>query len=173
MGPLLRQNPGLHLEVVATDKLVDIVAEGFDAGVRFGERLSQDMIAVRIKHRLRFVVVGSLTCGKGARGPHRRRQVGSMSRRLVCGRREPVSLLPEPALCFSRITGVDRVIKVLTIQTRGVYCATLMTPNTHTHSFNQARPAAPACVTSGRLIDDRPGRACALGMLGRSIDSTD
>lgn len=59
MGPLVRQNPGLHLEVVATDKLVDIVAEGFDAGVRFGERLSQDMIAVRIKHRLRFVVVGS------------------------------------------------------------------------------------------------------------------
>ncbi len=59
MGPLLQQNPGLHLDVVATDKLVDIVAEGFDAGVRFGERLSQDMIAVRIKHQLRFVVVGS------------------------------------------------------------------------------------------------------------------
>ena len=59
MGPLLRQNPGLHLDVVATDKLVDIVEEGFDAGVRFGERLSQDMIAVRIKPRLRFVVVGS------------------------------------------------------------------------------------------------------------------
>ena len=59
MGPLLRENPGLHLEVVATDKLVDIVAEGFDAGVRFGERLSQDMIAVRLKPRLRFVVVGS------------------------------------------------------------------------------------------------------------------
>jgi DNA-binding transcriptional LysR family regulator len=49
----------LHLDVVATDKLVDIVAEGFDAGVRFGERLSQEMIAIRIKHRLRFVVVGS------------------------------------------------------------------------------------------------------------------
>src|SRR5579862_6035898 len=49
MGPLLKQNPGLHLDVVATDRLVDIVAEGFDAGVRFGERLSQDMVAVRIK----------------------------------------------------------------------------------------------------------------------------
>ena len=61
----------------------------------------------------------------------------------------------------------------LTIQTRGVYCATLMTPNTHTNSFRQARPTALACVTSGCLKDDRPGRACALGMLGRSIDSTD
>ena len=59
MGPLIKQNPGLHLDVVATDRLVDIVAEGFDAGVRFGERLSQDMVAVRIKPRLRFVVVGS------------------------------------------------------------------------------------------------------------------
>ncbi len=59
MGPLVRNNPGLHLDVVATDKLVDIVAEGFDAGVRFGERLSQDMVAVRIKNEMRFVVVGS------------------------------------------------------------------------------------------------------------------
>ncbi|HEV2674766.1 MAG TPA: LysR family transcriptional regulator [Aliidongia sp.] len=59
MGPLLRQNPGLRLDVVATDRLVDIVEDGFDAGVRFGERLSQDMIAVRIRPRLRFAVVGS------------------------------------------------------------------------------------------------------------------
>jgi len=59
MGPLLAENPGLQLDVVATDRLVDIVEEGFDAGVRFGERLSQDMIAVRIKPRLRFAVVGT------------------------------------------------------------------------------------------------------------------
>ncbi len=59
MGPLIRQNPGLHLDIVATDRLVDIVEEGFDAGIRFGERLTQDMIAVRIRPRLRFAVVGS------------------------------------------------------------------------------------------------------------------
>lgn len=59
MGPLLRQNPGLHLDIVATDRLVDIVEEGFDAGIRFGERLMQDMIAVHIKSTLRFSVVGS------------------------------------------------------------------------------------------------------------------
>src|SRR5262249_36529126 len=45
MGPLLAENPNLHLDVVATDRLVDIVEEGFDAGIRLGERLSQDMIA--------------------------------------------------------------------------------------------------------------------------------
>lgn len=59
MGPLLKQNPGLHLDIVATDRLVDIVEQGFDAGIRFGERLMQDMIAVRIKPTLRFAVVGS------------------------------------------------------------------------------------------------------------------
>jgi DNA-binding transcriptional LysR family regulator len=59
MEQLIKRNPGLKLEVVATDKLIDIVEEGFDAGIRFGERLSQDMIAVRIKSTFRFAVVGS------------------------------------------------------------------------------------------------------------------
>jgi DNA-binding transcriptional LysR family regulator len=59
MGPILDKNPGLHLDIVATDRLVDIVEQGFDAGVRFGEQLMQDMIAVRIKPTLRFAVVGS------------------------------------------------------------------------------------------------------------------
>jgi len=57
--PLLERNPGLRLNIAATDSLVDIVEEGFDAGIRFGERLGQDMIAVRIKPVLRFAVVGS------------------------------------------------------------------------------------------------------------------
>jgi DNA-binding transcriptional LysR family regulator len=59
IAPLLQRNSGLRLEVVATDKLVDIVEEGFDAGIRFGERLSQDMVATRIRSELRFAVVGS------------------------------------------------------------------------------------------------------------------
>ena len=59
IGPLTTQNPGLHLDVVATDQLVDIVEEGFDAGIRFGELLSQDMIAVRIRNIPRFAVVGA------------------------------------------------------------------------------------------------------------------
>lgn len=59
MERLVKRNPGLKLEIVATDKLVDIVEEGFDAGIRFGERLSNDMVAVRIKPKFRFAVVGS------------------------------------------------------------------------------------------------------------------
>lgn len=56
---LLKNNRGLKLEIVATDTLVDIVDEGFDAGIRFGERLSQDIVAVRIKSKLRFAVVAA------------------------------------------------------------------------------------------------------------------
>lgn len=59
IGPLLEKNPGLKLDVVATDHLVDIVKDGFDAGIRAGEKLSQDMIAVRIGPAFRFAVVGS------------------------------------------------------------------------------------------------------------------
>ncbi|MGE7992963.1 LysR substrate-binding domain-containing protein [Pseudomonas sp. NPDC089554] len=59
IGPLIAANPNLELEIVATDRLVDIVEEGFDAGIRLGESLRDGMTAVRINRRLRFTVVGS------------------------------------------------------------------------------------------------------------------
>ncbi|MGO7733123.1 LysR family transcriptional regulator [Rhizobium leguminosarum] len=59
IGPLLAKNPNLELEIVATDRLVDIVEEGFDAGIRLGYRVTDGMVAVRIRPRLRLVVVGS------------------------------------------------------------------------------------------------------------------
>lgn len=55
----LREYPGMRLEIVTDDNLIDIVAAGFDAGVRFGERLAQDMIAVPFGPAQRFVVVAS------------------------------------------------------------------------------------------------------------------
>ncbi len=70
IGPLLQENPGLNLDIVATDRLVYIAKDGFDAGIRFGENLSQDMIAVRIKSRLRFAVVGSPDYFNGRKKPH-------------------------------------------------------------------------------------------------------
>jgi len=69
MELLLKRNPGLKLEVVATDTLVDIVREGFDAGIRFGERVSQDMIAVRIRSKFRSTVVGSPSYFEGRQVP--------------------------------------------------------------------------------------------------------
>lgn len=76
LGPLTRRNPGLQLDIVATDRLVDIVAEGFDAGIRFGEVLSKDMIAVRLRAAPRFAVVGSPAYFRGRRMPDSPRDLG-------------------------------------------------------------------------------------------------
>lgn len=51
--------PAVRLEVVAETALVDIVAKGFDAGVRWEESLAQDMIAVPLGPPQRFVVVAT------------------------------------------------------------------------------------------------------------------
>lgn len=59
IGRFLAAHPGMRVELVAEDALVDIVASGFDAGVRFGESLQQDMVAVPLGPAQRFVVVGS------------------------------------------------------------------------------------------------------------------
>ena len=55
----LRAYPGMRLEIVDDDALVDIVASGFDAGIRFGERIERDMVAVPIGPKQRFAVVGA------------------------------------------------------------------------------------------------------------------
>lgn len=63
LAPLLERflklHPAMRVELVADDAFVDIVAEGFDAGVRFGESLQQDMVAVPLGPRQRFIVVAS------------------------------------------------------------------------------------------------------------------
>ncbi|GAB4070342.1 LysR family transcriptional regulator [Ancylobacter sonchi] len=51
--------PDIRVELVVSDALVDIVAEGFDAGIRFGEAIAADMITVPIGPRHAFAVVGS------------------------------------------------------------------------------------------------------------------
>ncbi len=59
LGRFLRAYPDIRLEVVTQDGFVDIVAEGFDAGIRAGHDLGQDMISVPLGPALRFAVVGS------------------------------------------------------------------------------------------------------------------
>jgi DNA-binding transcriptional LysR family regulator len=56
---LLPDNPDLNIEIIVDYGLTDIVAEGFDAGVRLGEQVAKDMIAVRIGPDMRMAVVGS------------------------------------------------------------------------------------------------------------------
>jgi DNA-binding transcriptional LysR family regulator len=56
---LLPDYPDIHVELSIDSGLVDIVAERFDAGVRLGESIAKDMIAVRIGPDLRMAVVGA------------------------------------------------------------------------------------------------------------------
>jgi len=51
--------PEVEVEIVASEALVDLAAGGFDAGIRLGEFIAADMVAVRLTPPLRFVVVGS------------------------------------------------------------------------------------------------------------------
>jgi DNA-binding transcriptional LysR family regulator len=59
INPFLKEYPEISLEIISDAAKVDIVAEGFDAGVRFGKQLARDMIAVPLGPSLRYVVVGS------------------------------------------------------------------------------------------------------------------
>jgi DNA-binding transcriptional LysR family regulator len=56
---LLPRYPDIHVEMSITSGFTDIVAERFDAGVRLGEAVAKDMVAVRIGPDLRMAVVGS------------------------------------------------------------------------------------------------------------------
>lgn len=59
LQPLARDYPDIRVEIATDYGLTDIVAERFDAGVRPGDILSKDMIAVRIGPDLRMAVAGS------------------------------------------------------------------------------------------------------------------
>jgi DNA-binding transcriptional LysR family regulator len=55
----LQRYPEMKLDIVTEGRLIDIVVEGFDAGIRLMESVPQDMIAVPFGNRQRFAVVGS------------------------------------------------------------------------------------------------------------------
>lgn len=57
----LAEYPDIKLEVSIDDATIDIVDRGFDAGMRFGERLAGDMVAVAVGPAVEFAVVGSPT----------------------------------------------------------------------------------------------------------------
>ncbi|MBO0344095.1 LysR family transcriptional regulator [Roseibium limicola] len=56
---LMREYPEVNIEIAIDQRLTDIVAERFDAGVRFGEMVEKDMVAVRIGPEISMAVVGS------------------------------------------------------------------------------------------------------------------
>lgn len=59
LSPFLKHYPDITVELISEYASVDIAARGYDAGVRFGMELAQDMISVRIGPDVKNTVVGS------------------------------------------------------------------------------------------------------------------
>lgn len=59
LGDLARRHPALVVEVTTDEGLADIVGEGFDAGVRLGSMVAQDMVAVRLTPPFEAILVAA------------------------------------------------------------------------------------------------------------------
>jgi DNA-binding transcriptional LysR family regulator len=59
LSKFLSDYPEVHVELIVDNTLRDIVSERFDAGIRMGERVARDMIAVRIGPDIRMAAVGT------------------------------------------------------------------------------------------------------------------
>jgi DNA-binding transcriptional LysR family regulator len=69
LAKLLPDHPDITVEIVIDYGLTDIAADGFDAGIRTGEMVAKDMIAVRIGPDQRSAVVGAPSYFAGRSGP--------------------------------------------------------------------------------------------------------
>ncbi|TIO16796.1 MAG: LysR family transcriptional regulator [Mesorhizobium sp.] len=84
IAAMAERYPEVTVEVFADQALVDIVGEGFDAGIRLGEMIAQDMITVRLTPPVKAVVVAS----PGYIGKHGRpRDVADLARHNCIGYR--------------------------------------------------------------------------------------
>ncbi|MHC8380324.1 LysR family transcriptional regulator [Pseudomonas sp. LB3P14] len=63
LGPIVTRfcqtYPDIKLEIIVDDNMVDIIKAGFDAGIRYGATVPQDLVAVPLTKPLKWVVVGS------------------------------------------------------------------------------------------------------------------
>jgi DNA-binding transcriptional LysR family regulator len=59
LGPFIQAYPGVQLEVIVEDGFVDVLAMGCDAGIRYDERLEQDMVAIPIGPRVQCLATAA------------------------------------------------------------------------------------------------------------------
>jgi DNA-binding transcriptional LysR family regulator len=59
IATMAERYPEVEIEIFSDERLTDIISEGFDAGIRVGEMIAQDMVAVRLTPPFRSIVVAS------------------------------------------------------------------------------------------------------------------
>lgn len=59
LAKVLHQYPDLHVELSSDYRMVDVAADRFDIGVRYGDQVQQDMVAVRLTPDVRMTIVGA------------------------------------------------------------------------------------------------------------------
>lgn len=59
MPDFLAAHPDIRIEMTIDEGLTDIIESRYDAGIRFGEKVAKDMVAVRVSHDVRWAIVGS------------------------------------------------------------------------------------------------------------------
>ncbi|WP_394840689.1 LysR family transcriptional regulator [Pendulispora brunnea] len=59
VGPFHEKYPDIELDIVVQEAMIDIVAERFDAGIRFAEQLAKDMVAIKLSDPIKTAVVAS------------------------------------------------------------------------------------------------------------------
>lgn len=84
----LQRYPQMRLDITTESRLIDIVSEGFDAGIRLAESVPQDMIAVALTPDARMLIVGSpdyFACHGTPRSPDDLQQHQSIGMRMSHG----------------------------------------------------------------------------------------
>src|SRR3984893_1373031 len=84
--------PEVEVEIAASEELVDLAAEGFDAGIRLGQFIAADMVAVRLTPPFPFVVVSSPEYLRRCKRPERIDDLRQHACLLI--RRANVSIAP-------------------------------------------------------------------------------
>lgn len=90
VAPFLKRYPEVNLEIVSDSSLIDIVSEGFDAGIRYEETLAQDMVAISLGPPERYALVAAPSFLKGRKLP-----------------RHPNELLSQPCIVTRLRSGVQ------------------------------------------------------------------
>lgn len=86
IAPFLQKYPDIQIEIEVQNRFIDIVSERFDAGIRYGDDIAQDMVAVKLTGDARMALIGSpeyFVSHPAPKSPHELDQHSCINLRLM------------------------------------------------------------------------------------------